>query len=132
MNWRVWAFNKLKAYLGLTALVPIGSMYGAGALTGTPGNKPFIVVSIGLEAAELRDDAKPVSSSQYLTVYAHDEPGDYLRIDSVLIQVRQALEGVVPDSMGMCAIWQGQSQDLGDDLLGTIMRSAEFRLIGRK
>lgn len=134
MDWRTWAFNRLRNRAQLTAILTSGEadIYGAGSLTGAPADKPFIVLGFGIETPELRDDVKSVSTSQYMTVFVHDEPGDYLRIGQILEEVKLALEGVVPDPGAFCAIWQGNSGDLGDDQLGTIMRNAEFRLVERK
>lgn len=136
MEWRSWAMTRLKGYAPLTAgippLLPATSMFGSGSMNGAPAARPFLYVAYGADTPELRDDGKPVANSQVMTVYVHDEPGDYTRIDQILVLVKTALEGQVVDGInGIFAIWQGASPDLADDRFQTIVRNAEFRLVGR-
>lgn len=133
VDWRSWSYARLGGSLELAIVgVPIGSIYGAGSLEGKPASMPFIVITFGEELADIRDDGVPTVASQYMTLWAHDEPGDYLRIDAVLEACKLALVGQVAVPGGIVARWEGNSGDLSDDRYGTIVRNSEYRLIGRK
>lgn len=132
MDWRTWTYGRLQSRSALVSLLPsAASIYGSSSLTGAPAEKPFVIFTLGVWLPELKNDDKPVSHSQLLTVAAHDEPGDYTRIDDILKEVQLALSGQVPEPGAICATFQGLSQDLADEHFGTAMRNAEFRLIGR-
>lgn len=132
MDWRTWAYTRLTQNAPLAAVVPAADVYGAGSLLGAPERRPFIALRFGAETPELRDDEKPVATSTGLTVYMHDDPGDYMRITTGLLLVRNALQGQVVDGVnGICAIWQTDSPDLSDDTFKTILRYSEYRLVGK-
>lgn len=132
MDWRSWTYGRLQGRSALVSLLPsVASIFGSGSLTGAPAERPFVIFALGTWLPELKSDDLPVSHSQFLTVAAHDEPGDYARIDAILVEVREAISGQVSEPGAICATFQGLSQDLADDHFGTAMRNAEFRLTGR-
>lgn len=132
MDWRTWAFDRLTSSDPVTDLVPVEWIFGGGSLTEVPARRPFVILRFGVEQSDMWDGDGPAATSQYLTVYIHDEPGDYLRINEITLAIRAALQGPVADGVGgISALWQGDSQDLADDVYGTIMRNAEFRLLGK-
>lgn len=70
-----------------------------------------------------------------LTVWIHDAPADYTRIDRIALRLRTLLEGAtaMQDTDGgwlTQAEWAGTSDDLADDAYGTITRNIAFRVIG--
>jgi diadenosine tetraphosphatase ApaH/serine/threonine PP2A family protein phosphatase len=132
MNWREWVFNRLSQNSTFTSIVPIESIYGSGSIEQTPSQKPFIVLTFGVEQVELSDGEQPSATSQYFTLWAHDNPGDYQRLDQILSASRMALVGPVVGAGAICAKWMGDSGDIADDTYGTIVRNSEYRLVGRQ
>ena len=97
--------------------------------TDTPEYRPFLQLrwgrnNVGLDVATRRD----------LTIWVHDEPGDYGRIDSIILRLRALLPSLEGSSNGqghlMAAEWTGDSEDLADDGHGTIARTTSFSLVG--
>lgn len=95
----------------------------------TPQERPFLQLrwgrnGVGLDVATRRD----------LTVWVHDKPGDYGRIDSIILRLRTLLPGLEGTANGlghlMAAEWTGDSEDLADDGHGTIARTTGFLLVG--
>lgn len=136
MDWRTWIYDRIRLDATVLADVPAESIYGAGSVTGAPSERPFLIIRFGTETGELTDADRPAATSQRVTVYAHDEGGDFLRIARILRNVRTLLAGNVTGMSGnggggIVSIWEGDSEDLADDLFGTIMRYSEYRLIGK-
>lgn len=133
MDWRTWAYDRLRLDATILADVPAGSIYGGGSLTGAPSSRPFIIISFGTNLPEINDADVPVATSQRATIYVHDTPGDYLRIGRILRNVRTVLAGNVTgmSSGGILGTWEGDSGDLADDLFKTIMRFGEYRFAGK-
>lgn len=125
-DWRSWAYDKLSNDGAVTALVPATSIFGPGSLDGAPADKPFIVIRFG---PTVRGPFVGTSQTE-LQVWAHDDPGDFLRIQSILEAVQAALEGPVALEGAHSARWQGESPDSADDALGTITRWASYNLVG--
>lgn len=125
MNWRTYIYQTLIAS-SVTAIVPEGSMFGAGAVTGAPGDKPFIVLRF------MPDVRNPIQGTDGEVVFwVHDEPGDYTRIDEVLALIKAVFDNrQVSEPGAHCVRWTGTSQDLVDDGYNTICRNASYRLIG--
>lgn len=126
MEWRTWAHARLAASTAVTSEVPVERIFGAGAIQGRP-EAPFIQLRLN-PVAPVR--AVPARSTELL-VYAHDDPGSYLRVDRILKAAREALEADVTDATGIAAEWQGDSPDLADDGYDTITRNSSFRLLDR-
>ena len=134
MDWRTWAYDRLRLDASILTDVPETSIFGAGSLSGSPQARPFIVLRFGAETVELVDGDKPAATSHRMTVYAHDKPGDYLRVARILRNVRTLLAGNVTGMApgnGIMAVWEGDSGDLADDLFQTVVRYGEYRLIGK-
>jgi hypothetical protein len=127
MTWRGYVWEKLRADAGLTAIVPVDSVFASGSMEEVPADKPFIVLRF--------DPATPAikpAMIQDFSVWVHDDPGSYARIDQVLGIIRTMLPGPVPDDGGILIEWQGDSPELADDIRETIVRNASFRLAGRR
>lgn len=126
MNWRRWAYDKLRLDEDLTALVPLANIYGGGALQSAPKIKPFLIINY---APSFRSNVRTSVSS--LIVAVHDDPGDYGRIDQTLLRVKELFNNAIPGEPGSTVVeWLTDSQDLADDGYGTIMRNSSYRLIG--
>lgn len=70
-----------------------------------------------------------------LSVWAHDDPGDYDLIDSILNRVREVLLGIEAQHTDdgkwiSCVQWTGDSEDAYDDGPGTITRTSNFVITG--
>lgn len=134
MDWRSWAFQRLGGSTYIAAL-PVADrpvFHASGSLQGTPKRKPFVIITFGQELIDRRDADQASVTSNYMTLWVHDVPGDYLRIDSILLACQKELVGQVSIGSAIAAQWQGNSGDLADDVRGTIVRNSEYRLIGRK
>lgn len=131
-DWRVWLFDRLRLNAPLTTLLPAVNMFGAGSLTVAPEVKPFMVIRLEPE----QPGPYPGSNRARATLWVHDEPGDYMRIDAVLKAAKTALVGAaqVAPAAGVGAIacaWRGNSSDLSDPDYKTIMRNSTYDLIGK-
>lgn len=75
-------------------------------------------------------------NQRILQVWVHDVPADYSLIDRSLKRLRAILTGVEGVNVGEAdswlhtIVWEGESDDLSDDEVGTITRHAQFRLTG--
>ena len=127
--WRTWAYQTLTngSNLGEFEEELKDAVFGAGSLKGSPSQRPFIVVRMGPKIPT----PVPGTSSDELVVAVHDEPGDYLRINTLLDLVRSALEGPVAQEGAIAARWTGESGDLADEGYGTIFRTNSFQCVGR-
>ena len=126
MNWRAWVYDKLRLGPAVTSIVA-ERIYSSGELEAAPKDKPFIVLRFDDETPEIEE-----ASFQDVTVWVHDEPGSYVRIDEALSAVRTTLEGPVVAPDGVYATWLGDSPDLADDARQTLVRNSAFRLAGRR
>lgn len=134
-DWRTWAYQRLKIDVPLAALLPQlpdgdEAIYGAGSITDPPSVHPFIILKMEPEVP----GPFPGVSAARIGVHAHDEPGDYVRIGSVLQAARSALVGSGGQVVALGAVacvWRGTSADLSDPDLGTIFRTITFDLYGK-
>lgn len=126
MDWRRWAYDRLVASAAVTSEVPIDRIFGSGAISGRP-KAPFIQLRVGGDRGVR---AVPATDTEVL-VYAHDDPGSYLRVDRILSAAREALTADVTEDTGISAEWQGDSPDLADDGYDTITRNSSYRLLER-
>lgn len=65
---------------------------------------------------------------EYVAIWAHDDTGDYMQIDSIHEQVRLALESITPSEKFLEARWIETSVDLRDDFMESICRYQRFQL----
>lgn len=97
----------------------------------TPETRPFMQIRWGQNQVGLRNTAV---SRRTLTVWVHDQPGDYGVIDQVLVRVKELLPGLEGMSNGLGHVaaieWTGDSEDLADDGHSTITRNATFSVVG--
>lgn len=129
MNWRTWVYDQLTSEPALTGKVPKKSVYSTLSLDKPPEKKPFIVLVFGNENPEL----KGTVSQQTLAVWVHDEGASYLRIDEILSIVRGILmKPQVKEPGAFMCEWEGDSGDLSDDAMRTILRTSSYRVTTRK
>lgn len=88
--------------------------------------KPFVVTAWSTTPRPVHSGAR----RRDLIVWAHDEGGDYSRIDAILERVRQILVGMIHQGGISQVDWEGASGDLYDDGFRTITRNSGFRVIG--
>lgn len=98
----------------------------------TPQARPFLQLRWGINAVGLRQTDV---SRRTLTIWVHDEPGDYsVKIDPIIVRLRQllpTLEGASNGAGHLVAVeWTGDSEDLADDGHRTITRNVSFSLVG--
>lgn len=81
-------------------------------------------------------DGSPLNR-QVLQVWVHDKPSSYARvIDPALIRLRTILTALTGVNVGgphewlSACVWEGDSEHLDDDAVGTIVRNAQFRFTG--
>lgn len=103
----------------------------------TPQARPFMILRWGSTDIGLNDrDTGVYSNLRRLVVWVHDDPGDYGRIDQVLVRVRDILvtvtgayTGTIGQYIGQIN-WNGDSDDFKDDIVGTITRNSGYTLVG--
>ena len=127
MDWRLWVYEKVRQTQSIENLVE-DRIYGSGSLEGAPDVKPFLMLRLEADSPELNDGDAPLITSRTLTVFVHDEPGSYVRIEQMLAMLRTALVGQVPSAVA--CTWLGDTGDLADDTFKTITRAGTFRLVG--
>lgn len=95
----------------------------------TPSNRPFLQLRWGRN-----DEGLDSVTRRNLVIWVHDQPGDYTKIDSIILRLRALIPGLVaqPSANGwlMGAEWAGDSEDLVDDGHRTIARNTSFVLVG--
>jgi hypothetical protein len=97
----------------------------------TPQVRPFLVLNWGVTSPGLETVRRRV-----LQVWIHDDPGDYARIDRCLDSVYKALFDIAGINTGTVdkwisqVIWDAFSENMSDDAGGTIMRHADFTIVG--
>lgn len=98
--------------------------------------KPALVVRWGdiTQPVGERQISWQGAGTQTLQVWAHDEIGDFDRIDQILTRIRSVLSGLVavqgssPGNTLIQCDWTGDSQDLRDDGYNTITRHSDWRI----
>lgn len=123
MNWNRIIYQHLISDPALTAVVPANSFYAW--LDGPPANRPFVVLRFGAETPTVVK-----ATEQELTTWAHDEPGDFQRIRTILRLIQTRLEALVLPG-AYPPVWTGDSEEFPDDFLNTVTRNSTYRLLGR-
>lgn len=97
----------------------------------TPELRPFLQLRWGRNDSAL---SKTQIGRRTLALWVHDQPGDYGRIDSIILRLRTLLPTLVGQTNGLGYLiaveWTGDSEDLADDGHRTITRHADFVLVG--
>lgn len=125
---RTWLQNTLTTHPGLSALVG-DRVFQGGSLSSSLTPKPYVVVILGNDTSEgLGEDVD--LHRQFFTLYVHDEPGDYSRIDDIVTQLKHALVNAFNKEAGVITVrYLETSRDLDDETLNTILRYIRFQAI---
>lgn len=98
----------------------------------TPQGRPFLNLKWGSNLPSFKEQ---VTVQTTLTIWVHDEPADYARIDRILARLHvllPSLAGVVSgDSEVQVIEWQQDGPDLQDDGHRTIVKVATFLVVGK-
>lgn len=128
VDWRTWVYQALTGY------APLDASLGDRVYSDVPEQptKPFAVIRLGLVTPEVHQHDG--AESTQATVWVHDDPGSYTRIDALLELIRMAVitKGDMSGGGVFQAIWTGDSQDLADDLRKTFVKTTSYRLVGRR
>lgn len=124
MTIRETVYSLLATDTELQALDPAGiEVHNVEAMDNPERRKPFLVTAWAEDPPVF---GRPGRRS--LTVWAHDEPADYTRIDDMLERVRILLVGLIHEGGISQVMWEGASGDLYDDGFHTITRNSGFRV----
>lgn len=101
--------------------------WASGSVEG-PQPAPFIVIRWGATTKGIG----PINSAP-VTVYVHDDIGDYGVINSILMRTREVMIALAAKGYAANWIidvsWSGDSGDLSDPDYKTLMRYAEFNVV---
>ena len=125
---RELVYDTLRLDSGLELLgVPPGAYYSGDV--DTPPERPFINLRWGTTIP-----GQGAVNVCDLVVWVHDRPGDFMRVDTVLMRIRTLLLGLAPAGRDgrwiTCVEWSGDSGDLTDPGHETITRNATFNIVG--
>ena len=125
----------MKADASLQALVgvdPNQRIYQSTSLDSAPKTFPFILYRATSDVDRIRgDDGDVVRATGYM-IFCHDTPGDYLRIDDMLLHLHRLFADTNDPSEGIVrSHWVDLSDDLRDDDLGTITKYARIQVLHR-
>lgn len=91
--------------------------------------RPFMYYTIGVRSPENLSEERD-AARQFFTIYVHDDPADYTRIDDILGILRRNLRNSRDPASGvMTTRYLESSTDLDDQTLKTIMRYIRFQAI---
>lgn len=105
--------------------ITVDSVWNIEAVDNPDRGKPFVVTAWA--------ENRPVfgrPGRHDLLVWAHDEGGDYSRIDRILERIRILLVDMIHQEEVTLVEFTGGSPDLYDDGFRTITRNYGFRVIG--
>lgn len=119
---RVWVYERMQSDPSL-ALEVGDRIHSSTSLKVAPHVKPFIMYRNTSRLPDLRgDDGNRTKTDNYM-ILAHDDPGDYMRIDRILAHLERLFGDVVDQPNGIIrATWFETSDDWRDDDMGTIMK----------
>lgn len=142
MSVRTWTHDRLKTDSAITGTVPVGRILSSSGIQegmAVP-DRPFIVIEVGIadpyegtrEYAVGGPDAGPrVAMAQRITIWVHNEPGDYEKVDTLMAAIKTRLLSAppsVPDRI-LEARFVQESEDLPDVGLGTITRFSRWQIV---
>lgn len=130
MGQRTWLRNTLGSIPELLDNIPLDRMLQGESLLTAQIQKPFLVYRMGNRTNEDLAEDMPDVGRQFLSIYLHDVPADYSRIDRMEMTVIHGLNlaSSVPDNI-ITTRYLETSRDLDDQSLGTIYRYLRFQLI---
>lgn len=130
MSKRAWLRNTLGSSAPLLAFMPIDRMLQGESMLTANIEKPFLVFRFGNKTNEDLAEDMPDVARQFLSIYIHDVPADYSRIDEMEMAVLHALNLAKSAEEGIISTrYLETSRDLDDKSLETIYRYLRFQLI---
>lgn len=125
---RTWVYQTLSGDVALNALLP-GGLHASTSLDRTPAEKPFLMYRSVANLPDLRGDDGDQTISETFLIFAHDAPGDYLQIDTIMARIKQLLGGVYDQANGIIrSIWLETSDDFRDEDMGTITKYCRIQV----
>lgn len=122
---RVIAFDAFKGSAAIRALVD--DRIGAASSFNKQSKRPLIAIRAHTDFPVVGEQERSLGRREYIQVWVHDDPGDYLQIDQILRLCRDALEAVPHFDDFMSAKWIETGVDLRDDRMESIMRYSRFQ-----
>lgn len=125
---RIWVYNEMKDMASLQLLV--GSrIFPSTKVDKAPSTKPFIMFRQTSDVDFMRgDDGDQVRSAGYL-IFAHDNSGDYMRIDTMISLLQMLFKDTIDQAAGIIrSRWAETSGDQRDDDMGTIFKYASIQV----
>jgi hypothetical protein len=100
-----------------------GGIHQSTKISVAPHDKPFILFRQTSDTPDVRGDDRDNGRQTGFMIFAHDVPGDYLRIDAILARLK-ILFGDTNDPANLItrSIWLESSDDTRDEDMGTITR----------
>lgn len=138
---RRWIFSEVKLALANAGMpdVPVLEPSSLGLGDSASPARPFVVLRSGLRASEPIPGLRDKMSRWPYMVWAHDDPGSYLRVDQMLEAVRGRLGSlsypITAETDGLRIlemIWNDDSEDLQDDGFKTAVRWSSYTAMTRK
>lgn len=128
VDWRTWLYQALTGSAGVTAVLG-NRVYSE--VEAEP-ERPFAVIRLGIDTPEVHQ--REGATSTTATIWVHDDPGSYIRIDGLLKTIRDAIiaKSDLSGAGIFEAIWIGDGPDLADDGRKTIVKTTAYRLVGRR
>lgn len=127
---RTWLRNTLATIPELLDHIPLERMWQGESLLTAQLEKPFLVYRFGNRTNEDLAEDMPGVGRQFISIYLHDVPADYSRIDQMEMAVIHGLNlAKSPEEGVIAARYLETSRDLDDQALKTIYRYLRFQLI---
>lgn len=127
MDWRTWLHEAIQGHPPLISEIPIERWFSAAAFTEKPSEKPFAVVTFGLETERIT-----VVRAQTATIWIYDIPGSFFRIDEILDLLREAIRNHLISGLGIAAIAGDAGADTFDQDMQLITRNLAIEFFARK
>lgn len=122
---RVIAYDAFRTTPAIVAIV--GDRIKAASSVDKQMKRPLIALRAHTDFPVGGHSGRSFGRREYLQVWVHDNPGDYLRIDEVLRLCRNALEAVPHSDDFLEAKWIETGVDLRDDRMESITRYSRFQ-----
>lgn len=129
MTSRTWLYDQMSNSGHMTALVD-DRIFQSTSIDVAPKTFPFIMYRQTSDVERFRgDDTDSVRSIGYM-IFAHDVPGDYMQIDSLMDVLKELFRDTYDQAAGVVRCRLGEiSDDLRDDDMGTITKFARVQVL---
>ena len=129
MSTRNWFYQKMAGSPSLVAMVP-GGIHQTTSLNVAPHLKPYLMYRQTSDVSTFRGDGEEQIRSNGYMLFAHDVPGDYLRIDAILEECKLLFQDTVDQPAGVAkSLWLETSDDTRDEDMGTITKFARIQVV---